>query len=240
MHWKLLALILIVVVIGIAGYHYVSKNSAPVALSVSPSMSVSDSVSPEASVSASPSDMPSVSAAPQKHMIRADMITAKGTIELELFPDAAPKTVANFVKLSTSGFYNGIKFHRVVPGFVIQGGDPLSKTDDPRVGSGGPGYSFEDEINPASIGVPASVIQQLEAQGYVYNTKLTSLPMTVGALAMANAGPNTNGSQFFIVTDQDQPYLNGKHTVFGKVIKGMDVVHKIVQGDIIKEVKILK
>ncbi|KKW28790.1 MAG: peptidyl-prolyl cis-trans isomerase cyclophilin type, partial [Parcubacteria group bacterium GW2011_GWB1_52_7] len=146
--------------------------------------------------------------------------------------------VDNFIKLAKSGFYNGMKFHRVVPGFVIQGGDPLSKTDDPRVGSGGPGYTFADEINPRVLGLGEEAIQALEAQGYQYDFSLSSLPVDVGALAMANSGPNTNGSQFFIVTESPQTHLNGKHTVFGKVVKGMDVVRKIKQGDVIVKITI--
>lgn len=166
------------------------------------------------------------------------MKTAKGTIELELYPAVAPKTVENFVKLVKEGFYNGTKFHRVIPEFMIQGGDPLSRTDDPRVGTGGPGYTFADEINPRSIGVAESVIKQYEAQGYTYDYSLTSLPVDVGSLAMANAGPNTNGSQFFIVTYQNQPHLYGKHAVFGKVTSGMDVVRKMQQGDVIQSIEI--
>ncbi|MCG2695175.1 peptidylprolyl isomerase [Candidatus Parcubacteria bacterium] len=128
-----------------------------------------------------------------------------GVIEMELFVDKAPKTVENFVKLAQEGFYNGTKFHRVVAGFMIQGGDPLSK-DDANVnswGTGGPGYSFEDEIDAE-------------------NSNIT------GTIAMANAGPNTNGSQFFInVADNNS--LDTRHTVFGKVTVGMDVVTKISQ-----------
>ncbi|MBI2052423.1 MAG: peptidylprolyl isomerase [Candidatus Sungbacteria bacterium] len=172
--------------------------------------------------------------------INLTLATSKGDINLELYPSAAPKTVANFVKLVSSGFYNGTKFHRVIADFMIQGGDPLSKTDDPRVGSGGPGYRFEDEINPKSIGVDDVVIAQLESAGYKYNYNLKSLPVDVGALAMANSGPNTNGSQFFIVTYSPQPHLNGKHTVFGKVADGasMGMVRNIKQGDVIQSVTI--
>ncbi len=173
---------------------------------------------------------------PDREVVSAVIKTDKGDITLELYPKVAPKTVDNFVKLSKSGFYNGVKFHRVIPSFMIQGGDPLSKTDDPRTGTGGPGYSFEDEINPRSLGLSESEISQLEAQGYVYDYSLESLPVDVGALAMANSGPNTNGSQFFIVTMSPQPHLNGKHTVFGKVIDGMDVVRSIEQGDVIIKV----
>jgi len=160
--------------------------------------------------------------------------TARGNIKLELYPAAAPKTVANFIGLINKNFYNGLTFHRVVPGFVIQGGDP--KGD----GTGGPGYTFEDEINPWSLGVNEQTIKSYEAQGYQYDKNLTSYKMDVGALAMANSGPNTNGSQFFIVTDSAQPYLDGKHTVFGKVIEGMDAVRKIQQGDLMNKVIIIK
>lgn len=172
------------------------------------------------------------------NIVKATITTAKGDIVLELYSNVAPKTVENFVKLAKSGFYNGTKFHRVVPGFVIQGGDPLSKTNDPRTGSGGPGYQFGDEINPRALGVPEDQIQALEASGYKYDFSLPSMSVDVGTIAMANAGPNTNGSQFFIVTDAPQPHLNGKHTVFGKVVSGMDVVHKIEQGDVITKITI--
>jgi peptidyl-prolyl cis-trans isomerase B (cyclophilin B) len=139
--------------------------------------------------------------------------TNKGDIKLELFTNDAPKTVENFVKLASENFYDEIKFHRVISDFMIQTGDPLSKDDDPsNDGTGGPGYSFEDEINSHKV--------------------------EVGSLAMANSGPNTNGSQFFIVTERSQPHLDGKHTVFGKVIEGMDVVKNIEQGDVMEKVYI--
>jgi peptidyl-prolyl cis-trans isomerase B (cyclophilin B) len=127
--------------------------------------------------------------------MQAIIQTNHGPINVELFPDDAPKTVANFVKLVSDGFYEGVVFHRVIPDFMIQGGDPTG------TGSGGPGYSFEDEFNDHKV--------------------------ERGALAMANAGPNTNGSQFFIVTTDAAPWLDGKHTVFGRVTEGMDVVDKI-------------
>jgi cyclophilin family peptidyl-prolyl cis-trans isomerase len=130
---------------------------------------------------------------------RATLHTSEGAIELELYPDDAPKTVENFEKLSRDGFYAGVIFHRVIPDFMIQGGDPTG------TGMGGPGYEFEDEFNQH--------------------------PVARGALAMANAGPNTNGSQFFIVTAEATPWLDGKHTVFGKVTSGMDVVHRISEAD---------
>ena len=123
--------------------------------------------------------------------------TTEGAIELELFPEDAPKTVANFTKLAQEGFYDGIRFHRVIPDFMIQCGCPRGD------GTGGPGYAFEDEINP----------HLLER----------------GALAMANAGPNTNGSQFFVVTAEACPWLDGKHTVFGRVTSGQDVADRISQ-----------
>ena len=166
--------------------------------------------------------------------------TEKGDIRLELYPSVAPKTVANFIKLAREGFYNGTKFHRVMPDFMIQGGDPLSKTDDPRVGTGGPGYKFENEINPRSIGVAESIISELESAGYKYDYNIKSMPVNVGVIAMANSGPNTNGSQFFIVTYSAQPHLNGKHTVFGKVADegSLAVVRDTKLGDIIKSVTV--
>jgi len=132
-------------------------------------------------------------------MSAATVQTNKGAIEVELFDDDAPKTVENFRSLAGKGFYDGVIFHRVIPDFMIQGGDPTG------TGSGGPGYTFEDEFNDR--------------------------PVVRGALAMANAGPNTNGSQFFIVTADACPWLDGKHTVFGRVTDGMDVVDAISQLD---------
>ena len=177
----------------------------------------------------------------QKHEY-ATIKTARGDIKLELFPVNAPKTVANFEKLAQEGFYNGTAFHRVVPGFVIQGGDPNTKEggDVSKIGTGGPGYTFEDEINPKSLGLNETQIADLTKQGYKYRDDLTSLPNAVGAIAMANSGPDTNGSQFFIITDQDQPHLNGKHTVFGKVVSGMDIVKKVQERDGVFSVTIEK
>ncbi len=137
----------------------------------------------------------------------ATIETDRGNIEIELFPQHAPKTVNNFVFLAREGFYDGVSFHRVISDFVIQGGDPTG------TGRGGPGYNFEDE------------------------THNNPLKHETGVLSMANAGPNTNGSQFFI-THSPQPHLNGKHTVFGKVVKGMDVVNSIRQGDKMNRVTI--
>ncbi len=212
-------LLLIVVVVAVGGYYLLQKDKGELNMN-------QNQPSPTATATSLPDT------------IKATMSTAKGDIVLELYPKAAPNTVANFVKLARDKFYDGTKFHRVIADFMIQGGDPLSKTDDPRVGTGGPGYTFEDEINPKSLGVPDDVIAQYEAQGYKYNFSLQSLPVDPGYIAMANAGPNTNGSQFFIVTAKPQQHLYGKHTVFGKVVSGMDVVLKIAQGDIVKEIKI--
>jgi peptidyl-prolyl cis-trans isomerase B (cyclophilin B) len=128
-------------------------------------------------------------------MSTATLHTNHGPIAIELFDQDAPKTVDNFLKLSRDGFYDGVIFHRVIPDFMIQGGDPTG------TGSGGPGYQFEDEFNQHKV--------------------------VRGALAMANAGPNTNGSQFFIVTTEAASWLDGKHTVFGRVTDGMDVVDTI-------------
>ena len=130
-------------------------------------------------------------------MSNATLHTNHGTIAVELFDGEAPNTVENFRKLAGDKFYDGVIFHRVIPDFMIQGGDPTG------TGTGGPGYNFEDEFNDH--------------------------PVVRGALAMANAGPNTNGSQFFIVTADACPWLDGKHTVFGQVTDGMDVVDAISQ-----------
>jgi peptidyl-prolyl cis-trans isomerase B (cyclophilin B) len=166
--------------------------------------------------------------------------TEKGNIELELDKEAASKTVENFVKLAKEGFYDGTKFHRVVEDFVIQAGDPLSKDDNPdNDGIGGPGYNIEDEINPKSLGVSDDTISQLEYRGYKFNYSLKSIPHKIGVISMANSGqPNTGGSQFFIVSTQDQPDLDGRYTAFGRVTEGMDVVRQIKQGDIINKVTV--
>ncbi len=225
---KLALLLIIVIIIGAGGY-FLFKGGR-ISFSPTPSLLATQTATGEKIPTPSKEQMPDV--------IHITMTTARGDIKLDLYPKVAPKTVLNFIKLAQEGFYNGTKFHRVVPDFVIQGGDPLSRTDDPKVGTGGPGYAFEDEINPKSLGVPDEAVKQLEAAGYKYNYDLQSLPVDVGAIAMANAGPNTNGSQFFIVTTNPQPSLNGKHTVFGKVVSGMDVVLKIQQGDLVKQITV--
>jgi peptidyl-prolyl cis-trans isomerase B (cyclophilin B) len=145
--------------------------------------------------------------------IRIIIHTTKGDIEATLFPSKAPVTTASFLNLASRNFYAGLTFHRVVPNFVIQGGDPLG------TGSGGPGYRFENEIDASLSHV------------------------NVGVLAMANAGPNTNGSQFYITIDSLRPehvkMLDGSYSVFGQVTKGLDVATKIAQGDKIGSIKIL-
>jgi cyclophilin family peptidyl-prolyl cis-trans isomerase len=132
-------------------------------------------------------------------MSEAVMHTSAGPVSLELFDEDAPKTVDNFRKLASEGFYDGLTFHRVIPDFMIQGGCPEG------TGTGGPGYTFDDEINQHRV--------------------------VRGAVAMANAGPNTNGSQFFIVTADEAPWLDGKHTVFGRVSDGMEAVTAIEAAD---------
>ncbi len=162
----------------------------------------------------------------------ARISTEKGDFVVDLLEDAAPKTVTNFVELAESGFYNDTTFHRVVPGFVIQGGDTLSKDEiAANDGTGDPGYRFANEINPEPLELSDEIRQQLIGEGFTFNDSLPSEKNAVGTLSMANAGPATNGSQFFVITDEDQPGLNGKHTVFGKVLEGMDVAKTIAKGD---------
>lgn len=138
--------------------------------------------------------------------LTATLDTDRGPIKLELYPDKAPLTVANFVNLAKRGFYDGLNFHRVIDDFMIQGGCPQGR------GTGGPGYKFEDETR-------------------------NGVPHQRGSLSMANAGPNTNSSQFFI-THIKTDWLDGKHTVFGQVLEGQDIVDSVRQGDTIKSIKI--
>ncbi len=169
--------------------------------------------------------------------------TTKGDITVELDADAAPKTVTNFIALAKAGAYDNLTFHRVIPNFMIQGGDPAGN------GTGGEsvyGATFEDEINANAYNLDKMTLKEqaqgealppelenltvkafYEKQGYVFNDKLNSLPMVKGAIAMANRGPNTNGSQFFIVQAPSVPWLDGRHTVFGQVTAGLDVVDAI-------------
>jgi peptidylprolyl isomerase len=181
---------LAIVVLVVGGFFFFTRNQK-----VQESSVVSESATETPSVL-----VPSAESTSSMH---ATIETNKGNIELELFVKDTPKTVENFAKLAESGFYDGTRFHRVIKGFMIQGGDPLSK--DPamqsRWGTGGPGYQFADEISVNNHNV-------------------------AGTIAMANSGPNTNGSQFFI-NAVDNNFLDAKHTVFGKVVSGMDVVHVI-------------
>ena len=144
--------------------------------------------------------------------------TNRGTIVAELYDSDAPGTVANFEKLANAGFYDGVKFHRVVPNFVVQGGDPQSRdlpVGDPRIGSGGPGYTIKCE------------------------TKDNPRTHEVGALSMAHAGKDTGGSQFFMVLDEGSTrHLNGKHTVFGKITQGLDVMRQIKANDHMTKVRV--
>jgi peptidyl-prolyl cis-trans isomerase B (cyclophilin B) len=140
-------------------------------------------------------------------MKTATIDTSRGAVKLKLYDDKAPKTVANFEKLAKQGFYNGLKFHRVIENFMVQTGCPQG------TGTGGPGYKFADEFHP-----------DLKHSG-------------AGVLSMANSGPNTNGSQFFI-THVATPWLDGKHSVFGQVVEGQDVVNAIRQGDVMKSVSV--
>jgi len=144
-----------------------------------------------------------------KKRYRAKIALDRGTIELELAPQSAPRTVNNFVFLAREGYYDGVTFHRVIADFMIQGGDPTG------TGRGGPGYTFADEF----AGNP--------------------LKHERGAISMANAGPNTNGGQFFI-THSPQPHLNGRHTVFGKVVAGQDVVDAVRTGDVMRTVTVIE
>lgn len=154
------------------------------------------------------------SAAPEmqidtEHSYSATIHTSRGDIKVALFPKEAPNTVNNFVFLARDGFYDGTKFHRVIPDFMVQGGDPTG------TGTGGPGYKFADEVGRGNVP---------HRHGK-------------GSLSMANAGPNTNGSQFFI-THLPTPHLDGKHTVFGSVVSGQDIVDAIQQGDTIQSIDI--
>ncbi len=168
---------------------------------------------PGSKVWARPTSFPGILPPAELQNKEAEIVTDKGTIVFDLLGDVAPKAASNFIALARSGFYDGLKFHRVVPGFVIQGGDPLTKDDSLQAkwGTGGPGYQFEDE-------------------------KVT-LDYNAGIVAMANSGANTNGSQFFIVLE-DQPSLPKQYTIFGRVTSGMDVVRKIAANDVMRSISI--
>lgn len=178
-----------------------SSSAAPVANSeINPDQSVSSPVAPVQNITTMPTPDQQVDLT--KKYSTAVIKTNLGDITVKFYGVDSPLTVNNFLNLAQAGLYNGTKFHRVIKDFMIQGGDPLSKGDDTSVyGTGGPGYQFKDEFN--------------------------SHKLVAGSLAMANSGPDTNGSQFFIVTASETPWLDGKHVNFGEVVSGMDIVKKI-------------
>ncbi|MBS3908462.1 MAG: peptidylprolyl isomerase [Actinobacteria bacterium] len=208
--WLLGALVLLALVAGIAGCSSgADKKAASDADEVIEAEASEAPITTETTVAqAPPAAQPAAGKRPH-----AVVETNKGKIVFELYPHKAPKTVANFVSLAGQSFYNGIKWHRVEPGFVIQGGDPLSKDDDPaNDGLGGPGYKIDAEFN--------------------------DVPHITGTVAMARAqDPNSAGSQFYICLDA-QPSLDGNYTVFGQVVEGMDVVERIQVGDLMSRVYI--
>lgn len=194
--WPIIALIVIIVVAVMAGWYFYPKERQVVA----DTTGISDPLftTTENSVN----NNKTMSTSMEKVLIT--ITTNQGNIILELYTNKAPNTVANFVKLAQSGFYNGTLFHRVIKGFMIQGGDPLTKSqpkDWTVHGTGGPDYKFDDEQN--------------------------DLKLERGVIAMANSGPNTNGSQFFIMTAKEPMQLTGYYTAFGRVVGGMEVVDKI-------------
>lgn len=189
--------IIMLVAIGIGGAWWLLKPSVP---------ATPNPASPQQTIN-QPNNQPMSDTSSQAQKKQATLTTNRGVITFEFYASDAPKTVENFISLAEKGFYNGIKFHRVIKGFMIQAGDPLTKDDSniARWGTGGPGYQFADELNPATASYQA---------GYKR-----------GVVAMANAGPNTNGSQFFIMLE-DTP-LPKSYTIFGKVVSGQDVVDSI-------------
>lgn len=201
------------IVITMVGAYYMSGSNGSIAIEAeaarqADAFSTAQSSDAPAAAASAPVVAEPVATAPtqaaeEKKVTKATLHTNKGDISIEFFASDAPNTVANFIKLANAGFYNGTKFHRVIKGFMIQGGDPLSK-DDARPelwGRGGPGYTFADEIHANNHNM-------------------------IGTIAMANSGPNTNGSQFFININNNN-YLDGKHTVFGKVVAGANIVQAI-------------
>jgi len=205
---KILIVISVVLVLGIGFYFYIQNKVNNDELSINTDITNSDSKNDEFVPNIPDTEKPTeikkeiINNNNQKNM-QATFNTNKGEFTIELTPDLTPKTVANFVKLAQQGFYNDTKFHRVIEGFMNQGGDPLSKDDSLKSswGTGGPGYKFEDEITGENKN-------------------------NIGTISMANSGPNTNGSQFFINVANNN-FLDAKHTVFGKVVSGLDVVMNI-------------
>lgn len=199
----LLLILFAVIIIGATGFFASRSDMVATTSTISPTSTQEPVPSPTATPSIKPlADCPATAADKKAMKTKTIIKTNLGNITIGLFDTDAPETVKNFLKLSKEGFYNSTKFHRVIKDFMIQGGDPNSKDSDwSNDGIGGPGYAFKDEIN--------------------------SHKLVCGTLAMANSGPNTNGSQFFIVTAKETPWLDGKHTAFGQVLEGMDVVRKI-------------
>ena len=196
------ALVGLVIVAGVVVYVRSPKPAVSSSASKISTEVVDTPTPPPPVVETKPTESPSMSTITSKHLVTIE--TNKGTIEFETYDSDAPKTAENFVSLAKKGFYDGVIFHRVIKGFMIQGGDPTG------TGTGGPGYKFEDELNPAT---------KSYKDGYMR-----------GVVAMANAGPNTNGSQFFIM-HQDYPLPNS-YTIFGKVTKGMDIVDAIATSPV--------
>ncbi len=207
--WTVVAVIIVVGLIWLASTRSDLNNGQEQDLAGSelPSKTTPDGVPDELppEILAKVLDASAVDTVPISETVQVTLKTNKGDIEIELYGADAPNTVGNFVKLAQMDFYDNLTFHRVIPGFMIQGGDPLSYSAEfrPLHGTGGLGYIFDDEINDRKL--------------------------VRGSVAMANGGPNTNGSQFFIVTAENVAYLDGKHTNFGQVISGMDVVDAISQ-----------
>lgn len=202
-----LSIVFVIIVVGVVAFFATSIKKQKVDVTPFTNLEVATTTSvgvpAEVATSSATTTKQTNNQIKKEQKMTATLHTTKGDITLEFFADQTPKTVENFLKLAKAGFYDGVKFHRVIKGFMIQGGDPLTKDDAQmaRWGTGGPGYMFEDEITPENSNV-------------------------VGTISMANAGPNTNGSQFFINT-KDNNFLDTKHTVFGEVIEGMDVVRAI-------------
>ncbi len=197
---------IVIIIVLLVGWFFLTKNKKP---DQTPPPVSTDTAQIQTSPADTTTTPPITNTDNKQQTMQATLHTSKGDITVEFFAKDAPKTVANFEKLAKEGFYDGIKFHRVIKGFMIQGGDPLTKDDSKASmwGTGGPGYKFADEIDPKS---------DLYKTGYAK-----------GILAMANSGPNTNGSQFFIMT-ADYP-LPPLYVIFGKVDSGQDVVDAIAQ-----------
>lgn len=201
----LAAVVITTVVLG-TGWYVVSSRGASENSAVNGAMTAdyfAYTTDTNAQVAAARAPQSASTSSSENHFMQATLHTSAGDITIEFFDTDAPNTVANFTKLAESGFYNGTKFHRIIEGFMIQGGDPLTKDDSAEAlwGTGGPGYKFADEIHANNKNV-------------------------IGTISMANAGPNTNGSQFFINVANNN-FLDTKHTVFGKVVAGMEVVEKL-------------